>query len=369
MTALHYPIRIGELTFKNRIVMAPLTRARAGECGIPVPVNATYYAQRASAGLIISEATNVSPMSAAFEMAPGIYSATQMAGWRNVTDAVHAKGGVLYMQLWHAGRVGSSVLLGGRAPLSPSGANSDLALLQVYGVMRSGYARIYASPSHAMTEFEIYNAIGEFRHGAINAMRAGIDGVEIHAANGYLPAQFLSPVVNRRTDLFGGSLANRARFLRLVVEAVLEVVPAERVGVRLSPFAAYNNATDPAAAETYAYVAAMLQEYGVGYIHAADTNAWGGVADMPQLLQLTRQNYHGVVIANAGLTPEAAQLLVATGQADMVAFGRQFVANPDLVERIAQNGPYNEPDPLTFYGGTERGYTDYSMLNAERTTV
>jgi N-ethylmaleimide reductase len=220
-----------------------------------------------------------------------------------------------------------------------------------------------------MTEFEIYNAIGEFRHGAINAMRAGVDGVEIHAANGYLPAQFLSPVVNRRTDRFGGSLANRARFLRLVVEAVLEVVPAERVGVRLSPFAAYNNATDPAAAETYAYVAAMLQEYGVGYIHAADTNAWGGVADMPQLLQLTRQNYHGVVIANAGLTPEAAQLLVATGQADMVAFGRQFVANPDLVERIAQNGPYNEPDPLTFYGGTERGYTDYSMLNAERTTV
>jgi N-ethylmaleimide reductase len=363
MNKLLQPIQTGDLSFKNRIAMAPITRARAGADGVPVALNAEYYAQRATAGLIITEATNVSPNSAAFELAPAIYNDAQLAGWRRVTEQVHAAGGKMFMQLWHSGRVSAYSLLKGAEPLSPSGYNDDLGLLQVYGALRNGYyTRIYASPSRAMTNEEVYAAVEEFRVGAENAKRAGLDGVEIHAANGYLPQQFLSPLVNRRTDEFGGSVANRARFLRLVIEAVLTVFPKQRIGVRISPYAAYNNATDTDVAETYGYVARMLNEYGIGYIHGADTNAWGGVADMPKILDIIRSNYSGVLIANAGLTPEDAQQLVEQGKADMVAFGRQYVSNPDLVARIAAGGPYNQPDPFSFYGGTERGYTDYPTL-------
>jgi N-ethylmaleimide reductase len=363
MNKLLQSIQTGDLSFNNRIAMAPITRARSGADGVPVALNAEYYAQRATAGLIITEATNVSPNSAAFELAPGIYNEAQVAGWRRVTEQVHAAGGKMFMQLWHSGRVSSYSLLKGAEPLSPSGYNDDLGLLQVYGALRNGYyTRIYASPSRAMSNEEVYAAVEEFRVGAENAKRAGLDGVEIHAANGYLVQQFLSPVVNRRSDEFGGSVENRARFLRLVIEAVLAVFPKERVGVRISPYAAYNNATDPDVAATYGYVARMLNEYGIGYIHGADTNAWGGVPDMPKILELIRTNYSGILIANAGLTPQAAQQLVEQGKADMVAFGRQYVSNPDLVARITAGGPYTEPDPFSFYGGTERGYTDYPTL-------
>jgi N-ethylmaleimide reductase len=363
MNQLLQSIQIGDVTFNNRIAMAPITRARAGADGVPIALNAEYYAQRATAGLIITEATNVSPNSAAFELAPAIYNDAQVAGWRRVTEQVHAAGGKMFMQLWHSGRVSSYALLKGAEPLSPSGYNDDLGLLQVYGALRNGYyTRIYASPSRAMTNEEVYATVEEFRVGAENAKRAGLDGVEIHAANGYLPQQFLSPLVNRRTDEFGGSVENRARFLRLVIEAVLTVFPKQRIGVRISPYAAYNNATDPDVAATYGYVARMLNEYGIGYIHGADTNAWGGVPDMPKILDIIRSNYSGVLIANAGLTPEDAQQLVEKGKADMVAFGRQYVSNPDLVARIAAGGPYNQPDPFSFYGGTERGYTDYPAL-------
>jgi len=363
MKSILHPVRIGDLTFSSRVAMAPVTRARAGADGVPVALNASYYRQRASAGLIITEATNVSPNSAAFELAPAIYNDAHVDGWRQVAQAVHAEGGKIFMQLWHSGRVSSYALLGGRDPLSPSGVNDDLDRLQVYGALRNGYyTRIAASPSRAMSRDEILAAVAEFRAGAANAMRAGLDGVEIHAANGYLPQQFLSPHVNRRNDDFGGSVENRTRFLRLIVEAVLEVVPAQRIGVRISPFALYNNAVDPDAGATYAYVAAMLQSYGVGYIHGADTNAWGDTADMPKILELVRANYQGTLIANAGLTVDAAEAMVAGGRADMVAFGRQYVSNPDLVRRIALDGPYAEPDAHSFYGGTEKGYTDYAAL-------
>ncbi|WP_377704398.1 alkene reductase [Pseudoduganella sp. UC29_71] len=357
------PLTLGGLTFSSRAAMAPVTRSRAGEGGVPTALNAEYYMQRATAGLIVSEATNVSPDSAAFELAPGIHSEAQVAGWERVAAAVHSRGGKIFMQLWHGGRVGSYALLDGRQPLSPSGFNDDLAMLQVYGALRNGYyTRLAASPSRAMTVAEIHAAVAEFRTGAANAVRAGLDGVEIHAANGYLPQQFLSPHVNRRSDEFGGSVENRARFLRLVLEAVLEELPAQRVGVRISPYALYNNALDERADDTYAYVLRMLDGYGIGYVHGADTNAWGGASDMARLLELIRANYGGVVIANAGLSPEQAEDLLARGSADMVAFGRQFIANPDLVERIACNGPYNTPDPATFYGGGARGYTDYPAL-------
>lgn len=363
MNPLLQPVSLGDLTFASRIAMAPITRARAGDGGVPTTRNANYYGQRATAGLIITEATNVSEMSAAFELAPGIYTEEQVAGWRLVSDAVHVENGTIFMQLWHGGRIGSYATLGGAEPLSPSGYNDDLALLQVYAALQNGYyARIAATPSRAMSLDDIYHAVAEFRAGAANAMRAGLDGVEIHAANGYLPQQFLSPLVNQRTDAFGGSVKNRARFLRMIIEAVLEVVPAHRIGVRISPFALYNNAIDPDAAATYAYVVAMLAEYRIGYIHGADTNAWGGVPDMPKIVDVIRQNYDGMFIANAGLTPETAAAMVRSGDADVVAFGRQYVANPDLVARIALGGPYNEPDPFSFYGGSDRGYTDYPSL-------
>jgi 2,4-dienoyl-CoA reductase-like NADH-dependent reductase (Old Yellow Enzyme family) len=363
MNSLLQPAVLGDLTFFNRIAMAPVTRSRSGTSGVPGMLNAEYYRQRATAGLLISEATNVSRNSAAFELAPGIHSEAQVAGWCKVSSAVHAEGGKLFMQLWHGGRVSSYSLLSGAAPLSPSGVNEDLANLQVYGALSNGYyTRIAASPSREMSVAEIHAAIGEFGAAAANAVRAGMDGVEIHAANGYLPQQFLSSHVNRRTDEFGGDLAGRARFLRLVIEAVLAALPAHRVGVRLSPFALYNNALDADPAATYGYVLRMLEEYRVGYVHAADTNAWGGTPDMPQMLDLVRANYTGLLIANGGLQPESAGVLLREGRADMAAFGRQFIANPDLVRRIRLGGPYNTPDPSSFYGGGVEGYTDYPAL-------
>ncbi|HZG20713.1 MAG TPA: alkene reductase [Herbaspirillum sp.] len=372
MNALLQPLSIGPLHLSNRIAMAPVTRARAGANGVPTALNAHYYRQRASAGLIIAEATNVSPMSAAFEDAPGIHHPDQVAGWKDVASAVHEAGGKLFVQLWHGGRISTYALLDGAAPLSPSGMNDDLGLLQVYGALRNGYyTRIAASPSRAMSVEEIHATVQEFRTAARHAVLAGIDGVEIHAANGYLPQQFLSSHVNRRQDQFGGSIENRARFLRLIIEAVLQEMPAAQVGVRLSPFALYNNAIDAGAdgpgdsdtRATYAYVAQMLNGYGIGYLHAADTNAWSGNKDMPRILEILRPHFKGVLIANGGLSFEQAEQLVVAGQADMVAFGRQYIANPDLAARIAQGGPFNEPDPFTFYGGDDIGYTDYPALS------
>jgi 2,4-dienoyl-CoA reductase-like NADH-dependent reductase (Old Yellow Enzyme family) len=362
MTSLFDPILLGDIILPNRIAMAPLTRARSGPAGVPTADNASYYAQRASAGLIVSEATNISVDSAAFELAPGLYSEAQTAGWRRVAEAVHAAGGTLFAQLWHSGRISSYALLDGREPLSPSGVNDDLHLLQAYGALANGrYTRIAASPSREMTTAEVFDAIEAFRQAARNAAAAGLDGVEIHAANGYLPHQFLSPHVNRRRDLFGGSLLNRTRFLDLVVQAVLEEMPAGRVGVRLSPFAAYNNALDPDTGNTYTYVARLLSAAGVAYIHAADSNAWAGAPDMAGILDVLRPNFGGKIIANGGLSPESGAALVASGRADMVSFGRPFIANPDLVERIRHAAPTNEPDPVTFYGGGVRGYLDYPV--------
>lgn len=365
MSSLFDPVRLGDLDLPNRIAAAPVTRSRSGHDGVPTADNAAYYAQRASAGLIVGEATNVSPDSAAFELAPGLYREDQVAGWRRVMEAVHAAGGALFAQLWHSGRVGSHALLGGRAPLAPSEVNDDLHLLQAYGALANGqYARIAASPARAMSSAEVYAAIEEFRVAARNAARAGIDGVEIHAGNGYLPHQFLSPHANRRDDAFGGSLARRARFLELVLRAVLDELPASRVGVRLSPFAAYNNAPDPDTAATYTHLARLLDEAGVAYLHAADTNAWAGQPDMDAILAILRPNFGGAIIANGGLDAASGAALLASGRADMVSFGRRFIANPDLVERMRRGGPYNSPDPLAFYGGDARGYLDYPALAA-----
>lgn len=369
MASIFEPIRLGDLVLPNRIAMAPVTRARSGRDGVPTAANAAYYAQRASAGLIVSEATNVSPDSAAFELAPGLYTPAQVAGWRQVMEHVHRAGGRLFAQLWHSGRASSWALLDGRAPLAPSSVNDDLHLVQAYGALRNGaYTRIAASPSREMTLDEIYHSIDEYRIAARNAMRAGIDGVEIHAGNGYLPHQFLSPHTNRRTDLFGGSLVNRIRYLDLVLRAVLDEMPAQRVGVRISPFAGYNNAPDPHAADTYAYLARILSAAGVAYLHAADTNAWGGTPDMARILGILRPNFGATIIANGGLDPVSGNALVASGSANMVSFGRSFIANPDLVARMERGGPYNEPDAVRFYGGGDGGYLDYPFLADEAAT-
>ena len=363
MATLFDSVKIGDMTIPNRVVMAPLTRCRAGKDDVPVAINGVYYSQRASAGLIVTEATIISPRSCAFEHAPGIWSEDQIAGWRDVTKSVHQSGGRIFLQLWHCGRVGSDGILKGQQPLSPSGVNDDLNALQVYGLLANGnYVRIAATPSRAMTIQEIQETITEYRVAAGNAIKAGCDGVEVHAANGYLLHQFLSPTTNTRTDQYGGPVENRARIVREVLESIRSIVAMSKVGVRISPTAGYNNVRDPNPSETYSYVSRMFEEFKVAYVHVSDTNAWAGQPDLPDLLRMVKPHYRGPLIVNAGITPEEAAKLVGEGQADAVAFGRMFLANPDLPARIRENGPYNELRSVGLYGGDDTGYIDYPAL-------
>lgn len=363
MNKLFTSIDKNGLKLKNRVAMAPLTRCRAGEHDVPQPMSELYYAQRASAGLIITEATNITPKSCAFEKAPGIYSAAQVQAWKKISDKTHAAGGTLFMQLWHCGRVGSDAVLNGNAPLSPSGVNDDLHSLIVYGLMANGrYAQITATPSKEMTTQEIEETISDYAHATENALAAGLDGVEIHAANGYLIHQFLSPTTNQRTDDFGGTLPKRLEFLKRVIEAVLSKAPKSKVGIRISPFAAYNNTRDPNPEETYVAVAKLVEEFGLAYMHLADTNAWAGAPDLEKILKIVKPNYSGCIIGNGGIEPDQAINMVQSGQVDIVAFGRAFIANPDLAIRIERGGPYNEARYVGWYGGDEEGYTDYPSL-------
>ncbi|CAD6525939.1 N-ethylmaleimide reductase [Paraburkholderia kirstenboschensis] len=348
------------LSLPNRVVMAPMTRSRAPVRGLPTEMMAQYYAQRASAGLIITEATNVSPASAAFELTPGIMTAEQIDGWRVVTSRVHAAGGRIFMQLWHSGRVSSFALLGGDVPLSPSGVNDDLEHLQVWAQLQNGhYTRIHATPSRAMSLQEVRLTIDAFRQGAVNAIAAGFDGVEVHAANGYLPHQFLSSTTNTRDDRYGGSIAKRANFLRDVLTEIGAGVPLAKVGVRVSPYAHYNNVRDTDPDGTYDYVGAMLSEFGVAYVHAADTNGWSGAPDLPRIIERTRKVFDGTLMVNGGIAIDRADALIRAGDADLVAFGRAYIANPDLVARIATATPLEAPRSAGWYGGDEAGYIDY----------
>ncbi|MFM0557756.1 alkene reductase [Paraburkholderia sediminicola] len=366
MTTLFDPLDLGTIRLPNRIVMAPLTRSRADEEDVPTPLMTEYYAQRASAGLLISEAINITRRSQSFERSPGLYSEAQTEGWRRVVSGVHNAGGRIVAQLWHTGRASSFALLEGEPPVSPSGVNDDLHELHVWGQLQNGaYTKIHATPSRAMTGDEVREAVLEYRQGAENARKAGFDGLEIHAANGYLIHQFLSPTTNQRQDEYGGSIENRARFLREIVEAVAQVMPLDRIGVRISPFAAYNNVRDPNPVETYKYVAAMLQELGVGYLHLADTNGWFDRPDLPELLKIVRPAYGGTLIVNGGIDGEKAKRLLREGQADLVAFGRAFIANPDLVHRLENGFPVSMPTPADWYGGSEKGYTDFPTYLAE----
>jgi N-ethylmaleimide reductase len=369
MSPLLSPHQMLGLPLKNRVVMAPMTRCRAKLFGMPNPLMAEYYEQRASAGLIITEATNVSGMSASFELAPGIFTDEQMDAWHSVVARVHAAGGKIFMQLWHGGRVSSFALLDGAAPLSPSGINDDLEQLQVLAQLQNGhYTKIHATPSRAMSIEEVSETIACFKAGARRAQAAGFDGVEVHAANGYLPHQFLSSTTNVRFDKYGGSVENRARFLREILEQIGEVMPLNRVGVRISPFALYNNVRDADSVATYGYVSQMLQEFGVAYVHAADTNGWIGKPDLPRIVAIVRESFDGTLMVNGGLTLEEGESLVADGTAQLVAYARSFIANPDLVERIEHNQPLTTANGFGWYGGDAAGYTDYPTYASEKTT-
>ncbi|CAD5105963.1 alkene reductase [Zestomonas carbonaria] len=349
MTTLFDPIRIGELELPNRIIMAPLTRCRADEGRVPNALMAEYYAQRASAGLIISEATSVTPMGVGYPDTPGIWSDEQVRGWTNVTKAVHANGGRIVLQLWHVGRISDPIYLNGELPVAPS------AIAPKGHVSLVRPLKEYVTPRALETE-EIADIVEAYRAGAENAKAAGFDGVEIHAANGYLLDQFLQDSTNQRDDQYGGSLENRARLLLEVTDAVIEVWGAGRVGVHLAPRADSHDMGDSNLAETFGYVARELGKRGVAFICSREK-----LAD-DSLLNELKAAFGGVYIANERFTKDSANDLLAKGQADAVAFGIPFIANPDLPARFAQDAALNEPRPETFYAPGPVGYIDYPRL-------
>lgn len=358
-TTLFSPSRIGPLQLPNRLVMAPMTRNRAGAGASPTDLMVEYYAQRATAGLIVTEATQVSPQGAGYLNTPGIHSDAQERGWRRVTDAVRARGGRIGLQLWHVGRISHPAFQpDGALPVAPS------AVTPIGFAFTPAGRQPFVTP-RALELDEIPGIVATFRRAAERALAAGFDGVEIHGANGYLPQQFLEDGTNRRTDAYGGSIENRARFLLDVTDAVAEVWGADRVGVRLSPASSFNGMTGSDPAATYGYVAEQLDRRGIGYLHVVEP-AEPIIHDGKPISALAhlRARFRRVLIANNGLDAERAAKLVADGAADLVSFARLFLANPDLPARLRAGSPLNPPDPATFYGGDERGYTDYPVLAA-----
>lgn len=351
------PFRLGPLELPNRVVMAPMTRNRAGPGNVPVPLNATYYAQRASAGLIISEATQVSPQGQGYPGTPGIHDAAQVAGWKLVTDAVHAAGGRIYLQLWHVGRISHpSMQPGGALPVAPSAIAASGQLWTFDGM------KDFVTP-RALETSEVAGVVEDFRLGARNARRAGFDGVELHGANGYLIDQFLRDKANRRADRYGGSTSNRVRFLIEVTEAMVGEWGAERVGVRLSPTTPFNDMADSDPAGTFSTAVAELSRFGLAYLHIVEPAPGDPVApgEMPDI-HFFRRLWRGPLMANKGYDLARANAVIRDGAADLVSFAALFLANPDLPERFRRGASFNPPDRKTFYGGAAPGYTDYPAL-------
>lgn len=360
------PLDLGPLTLPNRVFMAPLTRSRAGQPGdVPTALNAEYYAQRAGAGLIVSEATQVSRQGQGYAWTPGMYSEAQEAGWKLVTDAVHAAGGRIAAQLWHVGRISHTLLQqDGQAPVAPSALAAEGA--NAFVVRADGSAgNEPTSMPRALETAEIPGVVAQFAQAARRADRAGFDMVEVHAANGYLLQQFLSTNSNRRSDAYGGTLENRSRFTLEVVDAVVAELGAARVGVRISPYFAGHGIADEQAEESALYLAREFTRRGIAYLHIAEPDWAGGPKLSDSFRAALREAFGGVLVFCGGYTAERAEALIASGVADAVAFGRPFLANPDLVERFARGAALNEPDPSTFYGGGAHGYTDYPSLAGE----
>jgi N-ethylmaleimide reductase len=363
MSTLFTPAQIGAFNTAHRIVMAPLTRMRAGAGDVPNDLMVKYYAQRASeGGLIISEATVVSPNGRGYLGAPGIFTDEQVAGWKTVVEAVHAKGGKMFLQLWHVGRQSHSDLQPGNAsPVAPSAVEYD-------GVAYTSNGWVPVTPARALEVDEIAAIIEDYREAAIRAKGAGFDGVEIHSANGYLVDQFLQDGSNKRTDHYGGSLENRVRFLLEVADAVVSVWGADRVGVRLTPSGTFGGMSDSNPEATFRYVAQQLDGLGLAYLHVVEPRVMGSEADQSKdqnvvAVKQLREVFKGTIIAAGGFEPYSAETIVTAGEADLVAFGRHFIANPDLVFRIKSKAELNAYDRDTFYGGDEKGYIDYPSLS------
>ncbi|HCW19573.1 alkene reductase [Achromobacter sp.] len=349
MNSLFEPLRVGDLTLRNRIVMAPLTRQRASEGRVPSDLMVEYYTQRADAGMILTEATAVTPQGVGYADTPGLWSTEQVKGWRKVTSAVHDKGGLILAQLWHVGRISDPVFLNGELPVAPSAiaAGGHVSLVRP--------KRPYVTP-RALETSEIPGVVEAYRHGAKMAQESGFDGVEVHAANGYLLDQFLQDSTNLRTDQYGGSLENRARLLLEVVDACIEVWGAGRVGVHLSPRGDSHTMGDSDPAATFTYVAAELGKRGIAFICAREHEGEDSLG--PKL----KAAFGGVYIGNERYTRESAEAAVAAGRVDAVAFGVQYIANPDLTRRFKLDAPLNAPESSTFYSQGAAGYTDYPAL-------
>lgn len=356
-TDLFAPLDLGGLLLPNRVVMAPMTRNRAGAGNAPTALNAAYYAQRAGAGLIITEATQISPQGLGYPGTPGIHSVEQVAGWRAVTRAVHDAGGRIFLQLWHVGRISHpSLQPGGALPVAPSAIAPAGQAWTLDGM------KPYVVP-HALTGDEIAGILADYRRAAAQARQAGFDGVELHAANGYLVDQFLRDRSNRRTDRYGGSAFNRARFLIEAAEALVAEWGAARVGVRLSPTSAFNDMGDSDPAATFATAVRELTRLEIGYLHVVEP----GDDDPPSAGERTdlaffRRLWAGPLIANKGYDLARANAVLAAGTADLISFATLYIANPDLPERLRRGGPFNAADRKTFYGGGAAGYTDYPPL-------
>lgn len=365
--SLFAPLRLGELDLPNRIVMAPLTRMRAGADHAPTPLNAEYYAQRSSAGLIITEGTAVSPQAQGYPSAPGIYAASQIAGWRAVTDAVHARGGRIVMQIGHNGRNShSSLLPGGTLPVAPSSIPPNIP------AFTKDFQPVPAETPRTLEPTEIPAIVDAFRQAALNAIEAGCDGVELQGANGHLIEQFLETGTNQRTDEYGGSKENRARLLFNIVSEVAAAIGKQRLGVRLSPFGQYGGISDASPLELFQYVIQELSKQEIAYLHLIEARGSEiGLTDelhrdAPNNAALFRSHFSGPLLSAAAYNPETASQAVEQRRADAIAFGRLFLANPDLVERIRDRQTLNAYDRATFYGGGAHGYTDYPRFSEVR---
>ncbi|MDR0217436.1 MAG: alkene reductase [Enterobacteriaceae bacterium] len=360
---LFTPLQLGAITVPNRVFMAPLTRLRSIEPGdIPTPLAVEYYRQRAGAGLIISEATQISAQAKGYAGAPGLHSAEQVAAWKTITDGVHAENGHIGVQLWHTGRIShSSVQPGGQAPVAPSAisAGTRTSLRDEQGQA----VRVDTSMPRALDTSEIPGIVNDFRQAVANAREAGFDMAELHSAHGYLLHQFFSPSSNQRTDQYGGSVENRARMILEVVDAVSQEWSPDRIGIRVSPIGSFQNLDNGPNEEADAlYLIGELAKRGIAYLHMSEPDWAGGQSYTDEFRQKIRDHFPGVVIGSGAYTTEKAEDLISKGLIDAVAFGRMYIANPDLAERLKHNAALNPQHPETFYGGGAEGYIDYPSL-------
>jgi N-ethylmaleimide reductase len=369
---LFQPYRLGPLNLPHRIVMAPLTRSRARQPGnVPTPLAACYYAQRASAALIISEATQISMQGQGYAWTPGIHSREQVEGWRQVSKAVHQANGLIFCQLWHVGRISHPALQpDNMLPVAPS-AITPAGKAFIENERGEGELVPFVRP-RALSIEEMPYIVGQYERAARNAQAAEFDGVEIHAANGYLLDQFIETGTNQRTDAYGGPVENRARLLLEVAEALIPIWGPDRIGVRLSPLGKMNDIHDDNPEETFGYIAERLSDYGLAYLHIVNPameEMQNGKQPEPRALsmaELIRKKYKGTLMVAGGFQPDTAERWLAEHRADLIAFGRKFIANPDLPERLRAGAPLNKDDPTTYYGGGEKGYTDYPSLAQDR---